>query len=326
MTLTGKSQALHQIGKIHMVRGNLEEALKFYQQSLEIAESIGDSESKAIVLGDIVQIHMRRGNLDSGLELSKETLAIAKESGNMSLAGAALDNIASIFVKRGDLDNAMKLYQQSLEIAIRLGELDSKGVILHNMAGIYVERGDLHMAKKLYQQALDITKELGDLQGEATTLAKMSEIDALEMNYREALEKLLSAMNTIARIGANSLVESFANNIKALQSMMGFNEFEVLWKELTGQALPEWLSQTYQEEQYMTAEQFIARAIQAAREKRPEAEEYFKYAQKMAADTSAPKEVQELGKVIQGVMLGDKNVDLSGLPDEFAEAIRTALK
>jgi hypothetical protein len=69
-------------------------------------------------------------------------------------------------------------------------------------------------------------------------------------------------------------------------------------------------------------------ANQSAREKCPakypkgEAEEYFKSAQKMAADSSAPKEVQELGKVLQRVMLGARNVDLSGLPEEWREVIQ----
>jgi hypothetical protein len=42
----------------------------------------------------------------------------------------------------------------------------------------------------------------------------------------------------------------------------------------------------------------------------------------MAADSSAPKEVQELGKVLQRVMLGARNVDLSGLPEEWREVIQ----
>jgi hypothetical protein len=56
-----------------------------------------------------------------------------------------------------------------------------------------------------------------------------------------------------------------------------------------------------------------------------EAEECFKSAQKMAADSSVPAEVRELGRVIQRVMLGDTNVDLSSLPREWAEAVRRAV-
>ncbi len=65
---------------------------------------------------------------------------------------------------------------------------------------------------------------------------------------------------------------------------------------------------------------------QSAREKRPEAEGYFKSAQKMAADASAPKELQELGRALQRIMIGDRNVDLSSLPREWAEAVRKAME
>ena len=75
----------------------------------------------------------------------------------------------------------------------------------------------------------------------------------------------------------------------------------------------------------MTAEQFISGTIQSAREKRPEVEEYFKSAQKMAADSSVPAEMRELGRVLQRIMIGDKNADLSSLPKEWAEAVERAM-
>ena len=76
----------------------------------------------------------------------------------------------------------------------------------------------------------------------------------------------------------------------------------------------------------MTVEICIAGAIQSARKKRPKAEEYFKSAQKMAADPNTPKELQELGRVVPRIMLGDTKVGLFRLPEELVEAIRTALK
>jgi len=41
----------------------------------------------------------------------------------------------------------------------------------------------------------------------------------------------------------------------------------------------------------------------------------------MAADSSVPAELRELGRVIQRVMLGDRNVDLLSLPMDWADAI-----
>jgi len=46
----------------------------------------------------------------------------------------------------------------------------------------------------------------------------------------------------------------------------------------------------------------------------------------MASNSNAPKDLQELGRVIQRVMLGDKNVEVSSLPREWAEDITKALE
>ena len=48
----------------------------------------------------------------------------------------------------------------------------------------------------------------------------------------------------------------------------------------------------------------------------------FKSAQKIAADASVPAEMRELGRVLQRIMIGDKNADLSSLPKEWAELIQ----
>lgn len=51
----------------------------------------------------------------------------------------------------------------------------------------------------------------------------------------------------------------------------------------------------------------------------------FMETRKMAADSSAPKELQELGRVLQRIMIGDRNVDLSSLPREWAEAVKKTI-
>ncbi|OQY88393.1 MAG: hypothetical protein B6D38_08480 [Anaerolineae bacterium UTCFX1] len=162
------------------------------------------------------------------------------------------------------------------------------------------------------------------MQGKSATLAMMAQIDAMQKNYRQSLSRLIEAFRVYQSIGAQPSIQNMVNNMRMLRSMMPTTEFEKLWEELTNQSLPDWLtSQTSEvsETSDVSAEQFIAGAIQSAREKRPEAEQYFNAAQKMAADSSAPREVQELGKVLQRIMLGDKNMDLSGLPKEWVEVI-----
>ncbi len=74
----------------------------------------------------------------------------------------------------------------------------------------------------------------------------------------------------------------------------------------------------------MIAEQFIAGAIQSAGEKRPEAEQYFKEAQRLACSANVPAELQELGIVLQKIMLGAP-ADLSTLTGELSAMVEKLL-
>jgi hypothetical protein len=46
----------------------------------------------------------------------------------------------------------------------------------------------------------------------------------------------------------------------------------------------------------------------------------------MAADSEVPAEMRELGRVLQRIMIGDRNVDHSSLPREWAEAVMKAME
>lgn len=241
--LHGKSVTLNNMAGIYVTRGDLHSAMKLYQQSLGIKEFLGDLKGKANTLSWIAGIESRNGNLDKSIAICQDVFDIANQLGDADTKSFSLNQMAGIYFMRGDLDGAMKLLEQSLEILTALGHLQGKSTILHNIARIYVTRGDMDEAMKLYKQSLDIFEELGDPRGKATILAMVAEIDAKKKDYRESLLKLIEAMNLVIKLGANQDAQSFASNIKMLRSMMGISQFEILWKELTGQVLPEWLAQ-----------------------------------------------------------------------------------
>jgi tetratricopeptide (TPR) repeat protein len=67
-----------------------------------------------------------RGDLDGAMRLYQEALEIAERLGDLRGKGATLREMASILRLRGDLDGAMRLYQEALEIFERLGDLQGK--------------------------------------------------------------------------------------------------------------------------------------------------------------------------------------------------------
>ncbi|MDO8753548.1 MAG: hypothetical protein Q7J80_06610 [Anaerolineales bacterium] len=186
---------------------------------------------------------------------------------------------------------------------------------------------------KMYQQSLEIKEGLGDLKGKASTLAMLGQLLVMRKDYPRAIMALVESLQTLSSIGARPAAQQVAEIRVSVRQNIGVENFDNAWKEITDQPLPDWLSQPIQQEQGMTVEQFIAGAIQSAREKRPaeypqgEAEQYFKEAQKMPIDSNAPAELQSLGVVLQRIMIVEKNVDASrsALTEELREMVEKAI-
>jgi tetratricopeptide (TPR) repeat protein/CHAT domain-containing protein len=263
--LQGKSATLNAMAGILRVRGDLDGAMKMYQQALEIDEGLGDLQGKSATLHAMAGILRVRGDLDGAMKMYQQSLEIKEGLGDLQGKSATLHEMAGIFVTRGDLDGAMKMYQQARDILEGLGDLKGKSATLHAMAGIFVTRGDLDGAMKMYQQARDILEGLGDLQGKAMTFGMMSKIYWARQSYGDAITSLLKGLMQLVELKIEpSTQQAMVSDMASWRHELGTEKFDLLWREITNSPLPDWLSQPPQQEQGMTAEQFIAGAIQAA--------------------------------------------------------------
>jgi hypothetical protein len=79
--------------------------------------------------------------------------------------------------------------------------------------------------------------------------------------------------------------------------------------------------------QAITLDQLLALVARAGRPDAPPglAEQLFGLTRTMAAAPEAPPEVRALGRVLNHVLSGERNPDLSGLPPELADAVRAIL-
>ncbi len=136
----------------------------------------------------------------------------------------------------------------------------------------------------------------------------------------EALKALLVSLQTLTQMGAAPDAQAVAGILAGWRADMGAEPFDALWNKVAGQPLPDWLKG-----QGMTPEQFIAQAIGAARERRPEAEQFFAVCERLAGDPNAPAGLRALGAALRRILSGDADVDLSALPAAWADAIRAAL-
>lgn len=324
--LPTKAANLYQMASIYEVRGELNEAAESLSQSLTIFRELGNSKGVSDSLSGLAYISHRLGFLEEASDLYQQSLNIKKEIGDSKGISTVLHETANLYVTKGNFLDALPLYKQALEISESLGDLNAKATALSGIASIYMHNKNFIDAITMLEQSLSIHHELGNQRDESIGLTNIGQAFWASGSYGKALVSLFSGLKLLSQLNIDPGTQNtIASILIGWQQIIGAEKFDELWQEEIGQPIPEWLKQKPHRERGMTAEQFIVGAIQSVREKRPEAEQYFKEAQRMAVASNAPAELQALSKVLLRIMIGEKNVDLSVLPTELREMVEKAL-
>ena len=134
--LEGESIALGNIGLIYSDKGELDAALKYLQDALEIHKEIGYKQGEANQLGNIGLIYSDKGELDAALKYHKDALKIDQEIGYKQGEASDLGNIGLIYSDKGELDAALKYLQDALEVLNNYNLFYGRDIIQRTISSI----------------------------------------------------------------------------------------------------------------------------------------------------------------------------------------------
>ncbi|MEH2101848.1 MAG: tetratricopeptide repeat protein [Nostoc sp.] len=196
----GKAATLHQMGIIYANKGEIDEAIAFYNQSLEIDERIGNVQGKAPTLHCLGNLYANKGEVEQAITLYNQSLAITERIGNFQTKAATLYNLGYIYANKGEVEQAITLFNQSLEIFEHIGYVQGKEATLHNLAILYANKGEVDEAIALYNQSLEITERIGDVRIQANTLCWLGYLAEQQGEYTKAISYLQPALEILQRL------------------------------------------------------------------------------------------------------------------------------
>ncbi|MEH2456205.1 tetratricopeptide repeat protein [Nostoc sp.] len=197
----GKAATLHNLGYIYAYKGEVDEAIALYKESLEIKERIGDVQGKAATLHNLGYIYANKGEVEQAIALFNQSLEINERIGNVQGKAATLHQLGMIYANKGEVDEAIALYKESLEIFERIGDVQGKAATLHQLGMIYANKGEVEQAIALYNQSLEIFEHIGYVQGKAVTLQELGRIYANKGDVDEAIALYNQSLEIFERIG-----------------------------------------------------------------------------------------------------------------------------
>ena len=191
-----RAYILRKIGTIHHYNANLNEALVYYQRSLEIYKELDNKEGIAQSLINIGVICENWEDYAEALVYYQRSLEINKELDNKNGIAKSLNSIGNIYYCWGDYAEALEYDQRSLEINKELDNKFDIALSLNNIGYIYNKTNDQMLAKNYLERSIKIAEELESTPLLCYNYEELSETYyGLDM-YKKALEyyKLYSAI------------------------------------------------------------------------------------------------------------------------------------
>jgi len=206
------------IGVFHMLRKDLDAALKYHERALAIQERVApycDSEWRASVLSNISLIHRQRGSLDAALMFHERAIAVGKRAkpGSLDVASDP-SGVVLTHMERGELDTALKYLEQAFEsdqstadASMDVNDRLDAASDLNGIGVIHQQQGDLDMALKHYELAHEITQKIAPNSSEmAVVLSSIGAIHQQQGDLDMALKHYELALKIVERIAGDPLV------------------------------------------------------------------------------------------------------------------------
>jgi tetratricopeptide (TPR) repeat protein len=133
--------------------GELDDALRMLDESIEVRERLGDLQRLAVVHHNRALVRFDAGDLGGARDELAWSAATARELGDRLELSNALSDLGFVASAAGDLDEAASLQQEALTVAARIGAKPIVAQSVDGVAEVVAARGDPIEAARLWAAA-----------------------------------------------------------------------------------------------------------------------------------------------------------------------------
>ena len=178
LTATGITRAnlLNTIGLSHKKLKNYDEALRYFNISLEIAEGENASDWIGLMSGNIGSVYYEMGDWDRAIPLLEKDISLSLEAGLHHSAASASELLADLYFKKGEIEKALSYYTNALEI-----DKNSPNIALQR--NVYEDLSTLYSNIGKNDKALESFRQFTILQDSIQKGNKVEELKRLEVRF-----------------------------------------------------------------------------------------------------------------------------------------------
>ena len=184
------TRGLIDLGNAYFVKGEDDEAAKYFAQGLEYARRYKSPHNQARALLSLGSLELQRGETGEGLRKVQQALEWYQRGGYQKETAQALILLGRAQREKGDYQAALRSFQQQLEIARQLGDQNQMALAQQGIGTVLEAQERWPDALLNYRQAYSAAKQSGDQLIVAYSLVDLSRMLWQLGRYGEAQQAL----------------------------------------------------------------------------------------------------------------------------------------
>nr|QNO47084.1 photosystem I assembly protein Ycf3 [Methanosarcinales archaeon ANME-2c ERB4] len=200
-SLKTHGDVLGNLGNVYSALGQVEKAIKYYEDALVISREIGDRRGEGADLGNLGRAYSDLGQVEKAIKYYEDALVISREVGDRRGEGNHLGNLGNAYYALGQVEKAIEYHEDALVISREIGDRRGEGNTLGNLGNAYYALGQVEKAIEYHEDALVISREIGDRRGEGADLGNLGLAYSALGQVEKAIECYEDALVIAKEIG-----------------------------------------------------------------------------------------------------------------------------
>jgi predicted ATPase/DNA-binding SARP family transcriptional activator len=215
------AKAFNAAGALAYYQGDLDQAARWYAESLTRYRDVGDTRGAAAALGNLGLVAKEQGDYARAETLYLESHSLFQELGDLRGMASALNNLGIAAGDLGHYARAEALHRESLALKRSLG--DKHGIVtsLNNLGASALDREDYEHARDLQEEGLALARELGNKQSMIVSLANLGQIALGQSEHRAAASRIQEGLGLAQRIGDRRLLAICLEGLASVACALG---------------------------------------------------------------------------------------------------------
>lgn len=220
-----ESKCLASEGLVHFQEARYEQAVRCYQQALEVAHG-QDDRCEGIWLGNLGNVYLQLGDNDKAQEMTQRGLNIAREQNDQAAEAAHLDTLGDCFSQKGEIQQALDTYKQALEIGRSINDKLGERVYLANVGRAFAKLGNYDEGYDYLDAAISLF-ELQRSRIKVSESFKTSFASNAQPIYRDMIRlcldagKRVEALEYVGRAKSRAILDLLGNSPIDISEMEG---------------------------------------------------------------------------------------------------------